>query len=40
MPVPDNSLPLALVDTAHLSAVAQPVAFAKLLSDFFDAQRS
>lgn len=31
---------LALMDTAHLSAVEQPVVFAKLLSDFFDAQRS
>lgn len=31
---------LALMDTAHLSAVEQPVVFARLLSDFFDAQRS
>ena len=31
---------LALMDTAHLSAVEQPLVFAKLLSDFFDAQRS
>lgn len=31
---------LALMDTAHLSAVEQPAVFAKLLSDFFDAQRS
>ena len=31
---------LALMDTAHLSAVEQPVVFAKLLSVFFDAQRS
>jgi 3-oxoadipate enol-lactonase len=31
---------LALMDTAHLSAVEQPTVFAKLLSDFFDAQRS
>lgn len=30
---------LALIDAAHLSAVEQPAAFAKLLSDFFDAQR-
>lgn len=30
---------LALIHAAHLSAVEQPVAFAKLLSDFFDAQR-
>jgi len=40
MPLPDNALPLALVDTAHLSAVPRPVVFARLLSDFFDAQRS
>lgn len=31
---------LALMDTARLSAVEQPLVFAKLLSDFFDAQRS
>lgn len=31
---------LALMDTAHLSAVEQPLVFAKLLSGFFDAQRS
>lgn len=31
---------LALMDTAHLSAVEQPAVFAKLLSDFFDTQRS
>jgi len=31
---------LALMDTAHLSAVEQPLVFAKLLSDFFDKQRS
>lgn len=29
---------LALMDAAHLSAVEQPVAFAKLLSDFFGTQ--
>lgn len=31
---------LALMDTAHLSSVEQPTAFARLLSDFFDAQHS
>jgi len=31
---------LALMDTAHLSAVEQPTVFARLLSDFFGAQRS
>ncbi len=40
MPLPDNACPLSLKDTAHLSAVEQPVVFARLLPDFFGAQRS